>query len=230
MKSRSPAPLVVRRSDPRPLRGARLTGAILALLACVIGHEMSYLVRFGAGSGYEAAMSRTGHDGYWLAFIVLVLGSVLTLATITVMQLLRLQREAGAGPVVDEGGSLRAFLSSARRTWTQLAVVAGLVYTLQENGEALLAGMPLPGPALLIGHDLTAALVILGATLIVSVVVALVRWRRTVLLGRLATAVAVWPRTRSSRPYPLDLRPVVAIRVASLGLRDPPPVGCPSIH
>lgn len=221
---------MVRRSHTAPIRGARVTGAVLALLACLLGHEVAYLVRFGAGPAYDTAMSRSGHDGYWLVFVTAVLASVVVIAAVAAAQLLRLQREAGTAPVMDEAGGIRTLVALTRRTWVRLAIAAMVIYTVQENTEAILAGGPLPGPGLLIGHDLPAALVVLASTLLVAAVVALVHWRRVVLLGRLASASATWPRPRARRSPVLDVRPVVAIRVACLGLRGPPRVGASSIQ
>ena len=67
-------------------------------------------------------------------------------------------------------------------------------------------------------------LVIVATTLLMALAVALVRWRRRVLLGRLAAAVRPWART-SARRAPAAIHPKPALHLmSSWGSRAPPRV------
>jgi uncharacterized membrane protein len=193
-----------------PSRVERVGWLVLALLACLLAHEVSYQLLYRGAGSYRAAMTLLGHDGYWLGLSLAVAAAVLALAAVVGIQLRRLRWEAALTPAVapDEGSGRAAYLRLVGATWLRLALLALLMFTAQENLEAIAAGLPLRGLDVVLGHGMSPFLVILATTLLVSLVVALVRWRRRVLLGRLAAARRPWSRAWARR------RPASALRVA----------------
>ncbi len=199
------------------------------LIALVLSHSLVYLVRYG--SAYGEALAHEGHDLAWTVAVwsVGILGGVLAIAG--VLRLLWLERAAGrsaeasAGPTDDRwgpatGGSLRPWLQSALR----LALVTGVLLTLQENAEHLAAGLPLQGPLLLLRADYPFALAIVAATsLAVSLVVHLYRRRRDELLARLRRAATAFVPARAvGRAVRTFLQPPASVLGRVGGLRAPP--------
>jgi len=166
---------------------------LLALLACVLAHEGTYLVSYGGGASYASAMRSTGHDGYWLWLVVAVVAATVGLAFVAALQLRRLRREATASPTTSGGDGLRGYLSLLLGSWARLAIIAGCLYSVQENAEAIAAGLPVQGADVLLRHGLMPLLLVLLATLMVALVAALVHWRRLVLLGRIPALAHAWP-------------------------------------
>ncbi len=206
----------------QPSRPERLALMVLAALACVLAHEATYLVAFGGGAPFATAMRTSGHDGYWLWLVGAVGLATLALAAATVRQLLRLHREAGALPADDRGLGLRSYLTLTLAAWARLALLAGMLYTLQENAEALAAGLPIQGLDVVLRHGCLPLALILIATLVVALVAALVHWRRLVLLGRLAAGPRTWSRARSSVRSATTTLPLRSRVPASNGSRAPP--------
>ena len=134
--------------------------------------------------------------------------------------------EAASTPALaaDEHTGPVAYLRLVGATWLRLALLAALMFTAQENLEAVAAGLPIRGLDVILGHGLLPLLVILATTLLMALAVALVRWRRRVLLGRLAAAARAWSRARSpSRHGGPD--PLLGFRPADTwGSRAPPKV------
>lgn len=174
---------------------------MLALLACLVAHEATYQLLYPAPGAYRAAMTVMGHDGYWLGLTLGVALATVALAAVAAMQLRRLRREAATTPALaaEEAGGTGAYLRLVAGTWARLALMATAIYTVQENLEAMAAGLPFRGLDVILGHGLLPLLVVLAATLLVALAVALVRWRRRVLLGRLAAAPRPWSREPSRR-------------------------------
>jgi hypothetical protein len=218
--------LAVRRSIAIPTRAERLGWLVLAILACVLAHEASYQLMYRGTESYRAAMTLLGHDGYWVGLSGAIAVATLALAGVAAVQLRRLTREAASTPALapDEAAGPAAYLRLVAATWLRLALLALLIFTAQENLEAILAGLPLRGIDVVLGHGMTPLLVILGATLLMAFAVALVRWRRRVLLGRLAAASRAWARATVGR-VPVAAHPVRALHVAGAwGSRAPPTV------
>lgn len=195
------------------------------MLACVLAHETAYQLMYPGPGAYRAAMTVLGHDGYWLGLTVAATVAAVTLVVVAAAQLRRLRREAGSTPALaaDEAPGIRAYLRLVVGTWLTLATMAAVIYTAQENLEAIAAGLSFRGMDVILGHGLLPLLVVLAATLLMSLAVALVRWRRRVLLGRLADAARPWAG-RAPRGWRIG-GPVVLLGWAapgSWGSRAPP--------
>lgn len=216
--------LAVRRSVPAPLRGERIAWCVLALLACLVAHEATYQLLYPAPGAYRAAMTVMGHDGYWLGLTLGVALAAAALVAVVAMQLRRLRREAATTPALDarETSGLGAYLRLVAGTWARLALMAAAIYTVQENLEAMTAGLPFQGLDVILGHGLLPIVVVLGATLLMSLAVALVRWRRRVLLGRLGAVSRTWSRECSRRLIERVL-PLPALRAEGAWTSRAPP-------
>lgn len=188
--------LVVRRSGSAPRRAERVAWCVLALLACLVAHEAAYRLMYPGVGPYRTAMTLLGHDGYWVGLAVSAVVATGVLIAVAVAQLRRLQREAATTPAfaADERVGARAYLALVAGTWLRLALLAILAFIAQENLEALGAAQPVRGLAVILGHGLLPLVVILAATLPMALAVALVRWRRRVLIGRLARVAHTWSR------------------------------------
>jgi uncharacterized membrane protein len=209
-----------------PSRAERMGWLVLAVLACVVAHEASYQLIYPGAASYRAAMTLLGHDGYWLGLSLGVALATIALLSVVAVQLHRLRREAASTPALaaDEASAPTAYLRLVGATWLRLALVALLMFTAQENLEAIAAGLPLRGLDVVLGHGMAPFLVIVATTLLMALAVALVRWRRRVLLGRLAAAVRPWART-SARRAPAAIHPKPALHLmSSWGSRAPPRV------
>lgn len=213
-----------------PSRAERVGWLVLAVLACMLAHEASYQLMYRGAGSYRTAMTLLGHDGYWLGLSVAIAAATFTLLGVAALQLRRLQREAATTPALslDESSGRAAYLRLVGATWLRLALLALLTFTVQENLEALAAGLPLRGLDVVLGHGMAPFLVILVTTLTMSFVVALVRWRRRVLLGRLAAAARPWARASARRAHG-PARPARALHlVRGWGSRAPPTVASTS--
>jgi hypothetical protein len=204
---------------------------VLAVLACVLAHEATYQLVFQGSGAYRAAMTLMGHDGYWLGLTLAVGAATLTLVGVAAYQLRRLHREAASTPALaaDEATGLASYLRLVAATWIRLALLAALVYTAQENLEALGAGLPLRGLDVILGHGLLPLLVILVATLLMALAVALVRWRRRVLMGRLAAAAHPWSRGALAHRRSTSSRPTLAQHLPGSRASRAPPIVAASI-
>lgn len=210
--SRARPVLAVRRSVAAPARAERVAWCVLALLACLVAHEATYQLLYPAPGAYRSAMAVMGHDGYWLGLTSGVALATVALVAVVAVQLRRLRHEAATTPALDarEASGPGAYLRLVAGTWARLALMAAAIYTVQENLEALAAGLAFQGLDVILGQGLLPLLVVLAATLLMSLAVALVRWRRRVLLGRLAAATRPWhhevPRRRAERTLPRPAR------------------------
>lgn len=216
--------LAVRRSISVPTRLERVGWLVLAVLACVLAHEVSYQLMYRGAESYRAAMTLLGHDGYWLGLTAAVGAATLALVGVVLVQVRRLQREAASTPALaaDEAAGAMPYLRLAGATWLRLAFLAALVFTAQENLEALVAGQSLRGLDVILGHAAVPLLVVLATTLLMALAVALLRWRRRVLLGRLSAAARAWSRL-ARRRRPTHVLPAPARRPdGALASRAPP--------
>lgn len=204
--------LAVRRSVAAPARAERVAWCVLALLACLVAHEATYQLLYPAPGAYRSAMTVMGHDGYWLSLTLGVALATVALVAVVAVQLRRLRQEAATTPALDAGEASGpvAYLRLVAGTWARLALMAAATYTVQENLEAMAAGLPFQGLDVILGQGLVPLLLVLAATFVMSLAVALVRWRRRLLLGRLAAGARPWARSirqrRSDRTLPRPTR------------------------
>jgi hypothetical protein len=146
-----------------------------------------------------------GHEGYWLAAVTIVAILAGSLAWVSLVQLRRLRREAAVAPAIDPRGGAPTLVALTAGVWWRLALSGLVLFLLQENLEAIAIGAAAPGLDVIIGPDLLAPLAIAILALLLAAVVALVHWRRLVLLGRIRALAPSWPR----RPRPLRRPPVI---------------------
>jgi endonuclease/exonuclease/phosphatase (EEP) superfamily protein YafD len=185
-------------SHPRP--GAGRLALALSFIAFVLGHQLIYLATFGADAGVELA--RTGHDMQWTLTVAMVVLLALGLATWAARELLRLARQAGATnqlaiDLPDAG--IVHLVRDLLQLWLTSFAIALVFFVLFENGERLAAGLPAPGLAVLGSSSFTDPVLIFElVALATSLVAALYRWRRAVLVARIAAARRRWPRHASS--------------------------------
>lgn len=224
--SRQRTTLTVRRSVRRPARTERLAWAVLAMFACVMAHEATYLIHFITGSDHTSTIAGAGQDGLWLVFVLATAMVTAGLLVAAMLQLRRLRREAASAPTLSDGDGLRGYLSLAIRCWCRLALYAGLLYLAQENAEALRAGSPVPGLDVVLRHGELPLLMLLLSMLVVALVAALVHWRRLVLLGRIAALAHAWDRSAARGPQrAVSEIPSRSHIPGSLGGRAPPRIG-----
>jgi SAM-dependent methyltransferase len=129
------------RTDVPP--GLLLAAAALAL---VLVHTIAYVAANGVGPGLAAAMSASGHDGYWPILVIAVAGGVL-IATLGVRARTRFARTAGAA-------STSAYLLIVVRVWLTLAVASVVGFVVLENVEGWATGGAVAGlaPVALLGR------------------------------------------------------------------------------
>jgi hypothetical protein len=167
----------------------------MTLVALVIAHNLVFLLRYG--SGFDEALAHSGHDGAWGTAVAVVLAAALGLAGLGACRLYRLGLLARI--LAASEGELRPGASGFGRQlvglWVLLAGATTLLFIVQENIEHQHVGDGLPGLAVL-GSAVypNAALVIAVVALAVAFVVALFRWRRDVLVARIAAASLGWQR------------------------------------
>jgi hypothetical protein len=176
-------------------RTGRLLDAVrfllLALVSVGIAHDAVFAAEHGIGSGFAAAMSAGGHDGYWPVFSVAIVLAMTLLsgwATIRIVRLVALRsgpperpRSRPASPAP------RRYGHDLRALWLPLLALTAAAFTLQENVEHLVGHGHLIGLGALVGPEYPLALPVIAlVTLVVAAAGALVRWRIAVLEARLA--------------------------------------------
>jgi hypothetical protein len=205
---------------------AWLTRAGLALVALVLAHNVVFLATYGPH--YGEALVRTGHDDAWTTAFAVGLGIGLAILIAGIWQLRRLAllaRVDGIGAGSPDPG-LGAFARHFGRLWLGLAPATAVLFVVQENVELLAARDELPGLGVLAHHGTPLAATVIGAvTMGVALVCALYRWRRDILVARVAAGAGRWHRAAAELP-----RPPRADRGASLALRGSiagraPPMG-----
>jgi hypothetical protein len=195
-----------------------------ALVALVLAHNVVFLATYGGR--YGEALVQTGHDAAWTTAFAVVLGLGLTLLMLGMWQLRRLARVArsigvGAGPR-DPG--LGAFAAHLGRLWLGLTASTVALFVAQENVEHIALRDPLPGLGVLFRNGSPVAVtVIVAVGLGVALVGALYRWRRDVLIARIAASRGRWrlPRAKPRRSQEADRRPQLALG-GSIAGRAPP--------
>lgn len=201
---------------------------VMMLVALVVAHNLVFILAYGAG--YDEALAHSGHDGAWGTAVAGVLAAGVGLLVLGTWRLYRLGLVARAlGPTegrLAPGAS--GFARGLARLWLALAGATATLFVIQENLEHLRAGEGLPGLSVLGSAEYPrSALVIAGVALAVALVGALFRWRRDLLIARIAAAL----RRRHLRPVPTVRRPVVSrdrrpetLVGRSLAARAPPAI------
>lgn len=181
----------------------RRTGfAVMSAVALVLAHNLVFLA--GYGPAYGEALGRTGHGATWSSavLIVLGLGVMLLVAAAWRLRTLGVLARAAAREAILPSDR-RGFVGHLVRLWPRLTLLTLALFVLQENVEHYNIGEPLPGLGVLLSSEYPNALLIFGVVaLVVAIVGALFRWRRDVLLARMAAARPRWRRAsgRSVRP------------------------------
>jgi len=162
----------------------------MTLVTLVVAHNLVFLLAYGAG--YDEALAHWGHDGAWGTAVTGILAAGVALLGLGAWRLHRLGLVARAlrptegrlAPDVGHFGLGLAWL------WLRLASATSILFVLQENFEHIRAGAGLPGLSVLGSAEYPrAALVIAGVALAVAIVGALFRWRRDLLIARIAAAL-----------------------------------------
>lgn len=161
--------------------------AILVAVALLVAHTAIYAAEDGLGAAFAAAMSRGGHDGWWLPASVAVVSSGALVACLTALRMGRLELRARRLSRASRrpGPSFaREVVSIARR----LVPLVLVLFALQENLEVLIAHGRVLGIDAVVGPTHPLAIPVLVAiALALSAAGALVRWRIAILRRRLAT-------------------------------------------
>jgi hypothetical protein len=198
----------------------------LASATLVLSHEVVYLVAYGPGDGYKAAMQVGGHDDYWLPYLLAVTFVVAMLGALAARELIllgRLAARADVSAVLGIEAEAPPFRVAVGSLWLRLAVAAGTAFVLQENLEVAIAGLEPSGLAVLGSHHGLALPVLLGTSLVVALVGALLRWRRAVLLSRIRAAGRRTPaRPSIDRPITTHHRAPRSGATCGNGVRGPP--------
>ena len=174
-----------------PTPTVRLLGAVrfllLALVSVGVAHDAVFAVEHGIGSGFAAAMSAGGHDGYWPAFSVAVVLALTLLSSWAAIQVVRLAtRSSVARPREHPAiATPRSYGHDLRRLWLPMLAVTLAAFTVQENVEHLVGHGHLIGLGALVGPEYPLALpVIAVVTLVIAAAGALIRWRIALLEAR----------------------------------------------
>ncbi len=173
---------------------------VLALVAFVLAHDLTFLARFG--SSYEAVLARTGHGEQWTATVLVMatLATLLAVATVTrLVALGRLARRLDAGTIEVRDGGIGGLAGRALRAWLFILPIALAVFVIVENIEHASAGLPLPGFGVFDANAYTdTPIVFTVVTAIVAFIEGLYRWRRDILVALIRAARARWARSRAA--------------------------------
>jgi hypothetical protein len=151
-------------------------------------------------------LARTGHGNAWNETVVVVAGLAVALAFAGLARLAWLARMArrldggrSTAPRVGRG----PLVQGLRRAWLAIFPISLALFIVVENVERMSAGLPAPG------LDVMGSLGIAGIALLFGIVAgvaalvdALYRWRRAVLIARIAAA-----RRRPARAAAVGARP-----------------------
>jgi len=196
----------------------------LSLVAFVLAHHLVFAIAYGPNAGM--AMNQTGHGVGWSAtvlFVALVALGIGLAAVHSLVVLHRLIDRASAEPAALPLAGLGSLLREAVRLWLRIFPSALAIYVINENGERATAGLGTPGLGVLAANGMLPLGVFGFVTLVISLVAALYRWRRDLLLARIGRTAARWPHP-ATRPV---LRPLAQSRprsivIAAVASRAPP--------
>jgi hypothetical protein len=208
-------------------RLATVIGAVASMAVClVLAHDLAFLARYG--SAFGEALAHAGHGPAWTRAVV---GSVAIGAGLLVVAVLGLRRLGGvaeqlaAHSTSSEPSRLEFVRSWA--TWAgRLSVATALCLTIQENAERMIGAVAGPNAGLLVSGEYPWAIpIVIGVAIAVSFVVALVGWRRAVLVRRIRAArrrpirASIVPRPSVASRRPL------AVTGGLMAVRAPPTLG-----
>jgi len=207
------------------LRSRATLLAFLAAVAFALGHQVTYLVEYGANA--SQALARSGHELQWTLAVVSIACLSLLLAALAARELLRLSRQARGLKSSDDP---RFTLSALAREVVLLALgvfVAALVtFVIVENVEYAAAGLPPPGLTLLMSPEHQQTLLVFElVSLAVAFVAALYRWRRDFLVELIELALRLCLHRRAS----LGPRPTAQTMPAHWIIRRRPPGRAPPL-
>jgi hypothetical protein len=211
--------------------GRFATAAALQLVALVLAHELVFLARYG--SRFGEGLVHSGHGQAWTAAVLSSVALAIGLAAAGALRLW------GLGLVVHRRGLVQLDRAASRsldvrwlvRTWLRraatMAVLSVLLLSIQENIERWSIGQPVPGVGILLSPEYPDAVWLTAVVaLAVSLVAALIEWRRRVLLARLRAPRSPFPRAieRAGRPGVVVRPPVESVLGRRSALRAPPSV------
>jgi hypothetical protein len=195
-------------------------------LSLVLAHDLTFLARYG--SAYGEALAHAGHGAGWDRAVatILVLAALVALGALA--RLRALSRDVTV--TVSRSADAEAVPGRARvagrwaSDWIRLSAVVGGLLTLQENVERLLAGLTPPGVLALLSPEYAFGwLIVVAVAAVMACVVALYRWRRSILIARrtprdrhVSTAVP------AASPLDRGLRARQSLLGRRGGLRAPP--------
>ncbi len=198
--------------------------ALLVALAFALGHQIVYLIQYGANAG--SALARTGHDGQW-TFAVATIVSLATLLVIAAgVELRRLgARARSIGEQVGPRGSLSALALDIVPLFFAVLLLSLALFLVVENLEYVSAGLEAPGATLLISPVHQETLIVFElVSFAVALVAGLYRWRRDVLIELIELAGRQAPLRRPdlwSKWPAVIVAPTIIVRARPPG-RAPP--------
>ena len=192
----------------------RLTA--LAAAAFVLAHDLVFLLT--NGGSYGLALARTGHGDQWTGTVILVAALALSLTILGVFRLVsltRLARELQVGDISVRAGRLTDLAGHLVRAWLLILPIALVLFVGVENLEHVSVGLQAPGLTVLGSSQYHSVIGVFALmSFLAALVDALYRWRRDVLVSRIAAARA---RLQHGRPFVLRHRlPWVDRRHASI--------------
>jgi hypothetical protein len=179
---------------------------LLAAITFVLAHDIAFLLTFG--SSWQAVLARTGHGDGWTDTVFVVVGLAVALAFAGLARLAWLARMARR---LDDGRSAApragsgALVQGLRRAWLAIFPISLALFIVVENVERVSAGLPAPGLDVMGSLGIAGIAVLFGIVAGVAALVdALYRWRRAVLIARIAAT-----RRRPARAAAVGARPNV---------------------
>ena len=162
----------------------------MTLVALVVAHNLVFL--HGYGPAYGEALARTGHGDAWQMAVVTVLCAGAGLLGVALWRLHRLgllvRALGGSAAEIDTGST--GVGRDLGGLWARVTAATALLFLVQENVEHFQSGEGLPGLSVLGSAEYPDSLLIIGGVaLVVALVGSLIRWRRQILISRLAAAI-----------------------------------------
>jgi hypothetical protein len=207
--------------------GWGIGAGVSALVAVVFAHDLAFLARYG--SAYGEALAHAGHGPAWTGAVA---GTIAIGAGLLVTAAIGLRRLGGIAEQLQARGTSsepgwRAFLRSWATWAARLSLATAALLTIQENVERVTSGIAGPNVGLLVSADYPWAIpIVIAVAIAVSFVVALVGWRRAILVSRIRAARRRPIRDSIvSRPVAgAERRPLAVVR-GLLAVRAPPILG-----
>ena len=187
-----PRTMTFRAGSPIARFAPRLRLGLLLVIALFTAHDAVYIAQYGLGGRLSAVMTERGHDGYWVAMMLLSGLAATLLAVMVGSLILHLRgRLRAAGPSRLGEAAAPPYVGEVLRLWRVLLPVTLVLFAAQENIEYLAAHGDVIGIEALVGPMAPLALPVLCVvTLALAALGGLVRWRIAVLEARLARSLA----------------------------------------